>query len=184
MLANYRWNFSNDLWKYITTVLVARSSWLIITIPRSGDHSAAEPPVPIPNTEVKRCSPDGSASIGCARVGRRQYYQLRFVKASRSCFFWKFRLSLLTESQIFNNTIELNSNTSSLSRRESREGWWGKAGFEYNVEQYHAYCSFPRRREITQQPSAFPAFAVERDETSGLTSGKIIKAHEKNKILS
>ena len=32
----------------------------------------------------------------------------------------------------------------------------------------HAYCSFPRRRELTQQPSAFPAFAVERDEISGL----------------
>ena len=30
------------------------------------------PPVPIPNTEVKRCSPDGSATIGRARVGRRQ----------------------------------------------------------------------------------------------------------------
>src|ERR1700730_10528057 len=38
----------------------------------SGDHSAVAPPVPIPNTEVKRCSPDGSATIGCARVGRRQ----------------------------------------------------------------------------------------------------------------
>ena len=38
----------------------------------SGDHSAVAPPVPIPNTEVKRCSPDGSASIGCARVGRCQ----------------------------------------------------------------------------------------------------------------
>ena len=38
----------------------------------SGDPSAVEPPVPIPNTEVKRCSPDGSASIGCARVGRCQ----------------------------------------------------------------------------------------------------------------
>jgi hypothetical protein len=40
----------------------------------SGDHSAVAPPVPIPNTEVKRCSPDGSATIGCARVGRRQNY--------------------------------------------------------------------------------------------------------------
>ena len=39
----------------------------------SGDHSAVEPPVPIPNTEVKRCSPDDSASIGRAKVGRRQY---------------------------------------------------------------------------------------------------------------
>src|SRR5450759_3446886 len=38
----------------------------------SGDHSAVAPPVPIPNTEVKRCSPDGSASLGCARVGRCQ----------------------------------------------------------------------------------------------------------------
>src|SRR6266404_4167382 len=38
----------------------------------SGDNSAVAPPVPIPNTEVKRCSPDGSATIGCARVGRRQ----------------------------------------------------------------------------------------------------------------
>jgi hypothetical protein len=38
----------------------------------SGDHSAVAPPVPIPNTAVKRCSPDGSAAIGRARVGRRQ----------------------------------------------------------------------------------------------------------------
>ena len=40
----------------------------------SGDPSAVAPPVPIPNTEVKRCSPDDSASIGCAKVGRRQIY--------------------------------------------------------------------------------------------------------------
>ena len=33
-----------------------------------------DPPVPIPNTEVKRCRADGSASIGCARVGRCQDY--------------------------------------------------------------------------------------------------------------
>ena len=51
----------------------------------SGDHSAVAPPVPIPNTEVKRCSPDGSATIGCARVGRRQnkkpagYYSAGFL---------------------------------------------------------------------------------------------------------
>ena len=29
----------------------------------SGDHSAVDPPVPIPNTEVKRCSPDGLSLI-------------------------------------------------------------------------------------------------------------------------
>ena len=39
---------------------------------RSGDLSVVAPPVPIPNTEVKRCSPDGSTAIGRARVGRRQ----------------------------------------------------------------------------------------------------------------
>ncbi len=38
----------------------------------SGDTSAVAPPVPIPNTEVKRCSPDGSTATGRARVGRRQ----------------------------------------------------------------------------------------------------------------
>src|SRR6476646_11153803 len=38
----------------------------------SGDNSAVAPPVPIPNTEVKRCSPDGSTATGRARVGRRQ----------------------------------------------------------------------------------------------------------------
>jgi hypothetical protein len=38
----------------------------------SGDDSAVAPPVPIPNTAVKRCSPDGSTAIGRARVGRRQ----------------------------------------------------------------------------------------------------------------
>jgi hypothetical protein len=38
----------------------------------SGGNSAVAPPVPIPNTAVKRCSPDGSTAIGRARVGRRQ----------------------------------------------------------------------------------------------------------------
>ena len=31
-----------------------------------------EPPGPIPNPEVKRCSADGSGTIGPVRVGRRQ----------------------------------------------------------------------------------------------------------------
>jgi hypothetical protein len=53
----------------------------------SGDHSAVAPPVPIPNTEVKRCSPDGSASIGCARVGRCQFYDPRSLKNDRGSFF-------------------------------------------------------------------------------------------------
>src|SRR5687767_1776606 len=40
----------------------------------SGDINAVVPPVPIPNTEVKRRSPDDSASIGRAKVGRCQYF--------------------------------------------------------------------------------------------------------------
>ena len=39
----------------------------------SGDQSAVEPPGPIPNPEVKRCSADGSAAIGRVRVGRCQF---------------------------------------------------------------------------------------------------------------
>ena len=53
----------------------------------SGDHSAVAPPVPIPNTEVKRCSPDGSASIGCARVGRRQNLRPAAWKQGAGLFF-------------------------------------------------------------------------------------------------
>ena len=39
---------------------------------KSGGHSATEPPVPIPNTEVKCSNADGSATNDCARVGHRQ----------------------------------------------------------------------------------------------------------------
>ena len=34
----------------------------------SGGHSAVEPPVPIPNTEVKCSHVDGSATYDCVRV--------------------------------------------------------------------------------------------------------------------
>lgn len=40
---------------------------------RSGDHKGVAPPVPISNTAVKRVLADGSASIGCARVGCCQF---------------------------------------------------------------------------------------------------------------
>ena len=56
------------------------------------------PPVPIPNTEVKRCSPNGSASLGCARVGRRQNYEPRPVKAGRGS---------LVFGSLFNSSIVL-----------------------------------------------------------------------------
>ena len=37
-----------------------------------GDHSKVEPPDPIPNSEVKRLSADGSVGIPHVRVGHRQ----------------------------------------------------------------------------------------------------------------
>src|SRR5450755_1425330 len=54
---------------------------------QSGDLRSVAPPVPIPNTEVKRAFADGSASIGCARVGRCQYYEPRGRKLPRGSFF-------------------------------------------------------------------------------------------------
>ena len=35
-----------------------------------GDHGEGETPVPIPNTAVKPLIADGTAAIGCGRVGR------------------------------------------------------------------------------------------------------------------
>ena len=37
-----------------------------------GDHSEMEPPDPIPNSEVKRFSADGSVGVPHVRVGHRQ----------------------------------------------------------------------------------------------------------------
>src|ERR1700761_962965 len=54
---------------------------------QSGDLRSLAPPVPIPNTEVKRAFADGSASIGCARVGRCQYHEPRRGKPRRGFFF-------------------------------------------------------------------------------------------------
>ncbi len=39
---------------------------------KSGGHGTVAPPVPIPNTEVKRCCADDSWTTGPAKVGRRQ----------------------------------------------------------------------------------------------------------------
>src|SRR5438132_5477563 len=62
----------------------------------SGDHRAVAPPVPIPNTAVKRCSPDGSATKGRARVGRRQ--NPATWKQVAGLFFGCVRASLLLGS--------------------------------------------------------------------------------------
>ena len=62
----------------------------------SGDPSAVDPPVPIPNTEVKRCSPDDSVSIGYAKVGRRQSYAPFLVKAGNGALVFCTDLEVAT----------------------------------------------------------------------------------------
>ena len=58
-----------------------------------------EPPVPIPNTEVKRCRADGSASIGCARVGHCQDYARCFGNKAPG-FFLFAEYSAPTQSRV------------------------------------------------------------------------------------
>ena len=53
----------------------------------SGDHGTVAPPVPIPNTEVKRCCADDSMAIGHAKVGRRQFITPRISNQMRGVFF-------------------------------------------------------------------------------------------------
>ena len=53
-----------------------------------GDHGARVIPVPIPNTEVKTRSGDGTASLGGGRVARCQdFFWIRSAKAGRILFF-------------------------------------------------------------------------------------------------
>ena len=46
---------------------------------RSGDDSEEVTPVPIPNTEVKLFSADGSWGFPPARVGRRQACEIHYI---------------------------------------------------------------------------------------------------------
>src|SRR5438132_14274595 len=66
-------------------------------VPHSGDNNAVAPPVPIPNTEVKRCSPDGSTAIGRARVGRRQNRAPSMSRDVLGVLFWCRLLEQRTE---------------------------------------------------------------------------------------
>ena len=53
----------------------------------SGGQSAVEPPGPIPNPEVKRCSADGIGTTGPVRVGRRQVFARPRVTSGPGAFF-------------------------------------------------------------------------------------------------
>ena len=57
----------------------------------SGDHSAVEPPGPIPNPEVKRCRADGSGALGPARVGRCQVFARHLRKKVPGSFLYANR---------------------------------------------------------------------------------------------
>ena len=64
--------------------------------PPSGGQSAVEPPGPIPNPEVKRCSADGIGTTGPVRVGRRQV----FARHPQQC---GCRALFLAKSRDFNS---------------------------------------------------------------------------------
>ena len=57
----------NELGREVTAfqdLLLTRPNELVIRDPNMpGGNSAMEPPVPMPNTEVKRCSADGSVAF-------------------------------------------------------------------------------------------------------------------------
>ncbi len=53
---------------------------------QSGDHGTVAPPVPIPNTEVKRCCADDSMAIGHVKVGRCQIKQNPVSPCERRVF--------------------------------------------------------------------------------------------------
>ena len=56
-----------------------------------GDHSELEPPDPIPNSEVKRFSADGSVGSPHVRVGHRQAL-IRKETSSTACLgFFSFK---------------------------------------------------------------------------------------------
>ena len=58
------------------------------------DNSAVEPPEPIPNSEVKRSSADGSVGLPHVRVGHRQALILKTLTGTLLGFF--FVCTLLT----------------------------------------------------------------------------------------
>ena len=59
---------------YIARYSVASHTRLNFYTGFSGDHSEEETPDPIPNSEVKGLSGDGTAVIGRGRVARRRFY--------------------------------------------------------------------------------------------------------------
>ena len=52
-----------------------------------GDHGEAVTPVPIPNTEVKGLSGDGTAASSCGRVARCRVYFLKACEQSQAFFY-------------------------------------------------------------------------------------------------
>ena len=53
----------------------------------NGGNSDGDPPLPIPNREVKPVSADGTAKI-CGRVGHRHFYRKRALVNAKARFFY------------------------------------------------------------------------------------------------
>ena len=62
------------------------------------DNSAVEPPEPIPNSEVKRSSADGSVGFPHVRVGHRQALILKSPIASRLGIFFALKKVMTREA--------------------------------------------------------------------------------------
>ena len=65
------------------------------------DNSAVEPPEPIPNSEVKRSSADGSVGLPHVRVGHRQALILKTLTGTLLGFFFVCRKVLARDANLY-----------------------------------------------------------------------------------
>ena len=126
----------------------------------SGDPSAVAPPVPIPNTEVKRCSPDDSASIGRAKVGRRQSLRPAPCKNTRRGALFLYRVDRRVARQWPNAGAApwvFCLSSSRFPRKHSRRGFPLKTCFPSSSRIARARRSFGS----AAMPAAFAAASLE-----------------------
>ena len=126
----------------------------------SGDTSAVVPPVPIPNTAVKRCSPDGSAAIGRARVGRRQNKTPAEFTQRAFCFWRKPEYAALGSRRIDGQAREGNGRVSGSERVNKNAGFISAGFLRESVRQ--------RRRRTAGAASIFRPARVSGEQNGCL----------------
>ena len=142
----------------------------------SGDNSAVAPPVPIPNTAVKRCSPDGSAAIGRARVGHRQNKNPTGFIPVGFLHFWHAHSSrehAVLKSRRVDGQARQGSGCVRGSERISR------TSPEPSSESFRAWAFFVPRR-VARGPVALagadrPSISLDMD---GLFPSRLTRAHK------